>query len=155
MATKPNILFIFTDQHCRDVAGFAGDQLARTEHLDALAARSVQFDSAVTPSPICTPARMCVMTGKDAHRCAAWSNHWIIFPEHMTWPAHFSSHGYRTCLVGKMHFGGRDQLQGFQCRPYGDFRHGLGHQPDPIHLFPAYQGAGSGGIVPLWSSECG
>jgi choline-sulfatase len=83
---------------------------------------------------------MTMLCGKDVHRCSAWNNHWVIFPEHVTWPAHFAQHGYRTCLVGKMHFGGRDQMQGFQYRPYGDLRHGLGHQPDPIDLFPAYHG---------------
>ena len=86
-----------------------------------------------------------MLTGRDVHRCGAWSNHWIIFPEHTTWPAHFASHGYRTCLVGKMHFGGRDQMNGFQVRPYGDMRHGLGHQPDPLSMFPGYAGAESAG----------
>jgi choline-sulfatase len=92
---------------------------------------------------------MTMLTGKEAHRCAAWSNHWAIFPEHVTWPAHFAAQGYRTCLVGKMHFGGRDQMQGFQSRPYGDLRHGLGHQPDPIDLFPAYSGPTGAGVTEI------
>ncbi len=70
----------------------------------------------------------------------------MIFPEHTTWPEHFAAHGYMTLLVGKMHFGGRDQHQGFQHRPYGDLRHGLGHQPDPIDLFPGYAHVKSAGI---------
>lgn len=45
--------------------------------------------------------------------------------------------GYETCLVGKMHFNGDRQFNGFQHRPYGDLTgHGIqqpGHQPDPIH----------------------
>ena len=142
---KPNILLILTDQHAPKIAGFAGDPYVRTQHLDDLASRSVQFDNAFCASPLCTPSRMCMLTAKEVHRCAAWSNHWIIFPEHVTWPAHFAAHGYRTCLVGKMHFGGRDQMQGFQDRPYGDLRHGLGHQPEPIDLFPAYDSAKSAG----------
>jgi len=136
----PNILLIMTDQHAPRISGFAGDPVVRTEHLDTLAARSVQFDTAICASPVCTPSRMCMLTGKDVHHCSAWANHWVIFPGHVTWPGHFAAHGYTTCLVGKMHFGGRDQMQGFQYRPYGDLRHGLGHQPDPIDLFPAYHG---------------
>ena len=147
--TRPNILLIQTDQHASSVSGFAGDPSVQTQHLDALAQRSTQFDTAICPSPICTPSRMCMLTGKEAHRCAAWSNHWIIFPEHVTWPGHFADHGYRTCLVGKMHFGGRDQMQGFQVRPYGDLRHGLSHQPEPIDLFPAYHGAESAGVTEI------
>ena len=146
---RPNILLIQTDQHESSVAGFAGDPYVQTQHLDAFAQRSIQFDTAICPSPICTPSRMCMLTGKEAHRCAAWSNHWIIFPEHVTWPGHFADHGYRTCLVGKMHFGGRDQMQGFQVRPYGDLRHGLSHQPEPIDLFPAYHSAESAGVTEI------
>lgn len=143
---RPNLLLILTDEHAPDVAGFAGDPYVRTQHLDDLAARSVQFDTAVCASPVCTPSRMCLLTSKDVHRSAAWQNHWVIFPEHVTWPGHFAAHGYRTCLVGKMHYGGKDQLHGFQIRPYGDFRHGLGHQPDPIDMFPGYANARSAGV---------
>lgn len=148
-ACQPNILLVLTDQHSPHVAGFAGDAVVRTQHLDALSSEAIQFDSAVCASPVCTPSRMCMLTGMEAHRCAAWNNHWVIFPEHLTWPAHFAAHGYRTGLIGKMHFGGRDQMQGFQARPYGDLRHGLGHQPDPIDLFPAYSGASGAGITEI------
>ncbi len=146
---RPNILFLLTDQHDPAVAGFGGNTVVRTPHLDALAAKSVQFSSAVCASPLCTPSRMCLLTGKEVHHCAGWSNHWAIFPEHLTWPAHFAAHGYRTCLVGKMHFGGRDQMQGFQDRPYGDLRHGLGHQPDPLAMFPGYAAARSAGVTEI------
>ncbi|HVX42687.1 MAG TPA: sulfatase-like hydrolase/transferase [Mycobacteriales bacterium] len=143
--TRPNVLLILTDQHAPAVSGFAGDPVVRTQNLDDLAARSAYFPAATCASPICTPSRMTMLTGKDVHRCAAWGNHWPIFPEHLTWPQHFADHGYATCLVGKMHFGGRDQMQGFARRPYGDLRHGLGHQPEPLSLFPGYQSARSAG----------
>ena len=143
---RPNILLIVTDEHAPDVAGYAGDPHGRTQNLDRLAERAVQFDTATCPVPVCTPSRMCMLTGKEGHRVAGWNNHWIIFPEHVTWPEHFAAHGYRTCLDGKMHFGGRDQMQGFQLRPYGDLKHGLGHQPEPLDLFPGYHGAQSAGV---------
>ena len=149
MPRRPNILFILTDQHARRIAGFAGDDVVQTQALDRLASRSVQFDGACCASPCCTPSRMTMLTGKDVHHCSAWANHWVIFPEHITWPGYFAQHGYRTALVGKMHFGGRDQMQGFQLRPYGDLRHGLGHQPDPIHLFPSYAGAQGAGVTEI------
>lgn len=148
-ARRPNILLIMTDQHARHVAGFSGDPVVRTQHLDQLASRSVQFEAASCPSPICGPSRMSMLTAREPHRCAAWWNHWVIFPEHVTWPEHFATHGYRTCLVGKMHFGGRDQMQGFQARPYGDLRHGLGHQPDPLTMFPGYAHVESAGITEI------
>ncbi len=142
---QPNILLVMTDQHRHDVAGFAGDPHVHTPHLDALAGGAVQFNTALCASPLCTPSRMCLLTGKEAHHCSGWNNHWILFPEHVTWPGHFAAHGYETALIGKMHFGGGNQMNGFRHRPYGDLRHGLGHQPDPLSMYPGYAGAGSGG----------
>ena len=145
-AKRPNILFLFSDSHAPLVNGYAGDPHARTEHIDAIAHRGVAFDTASCANPVCTPSRMCVMTAKEAHRCAAWNNHWVIWPEHTTWPEHFANHGYTTALVGKMHFGGADQMQGFQHRPYGDLRHGLSHQPEPLAMFPGYGYSSSAGV---------
>ena len=59
------------------------------------------------------------------------NSNWVLFPEHKTIANQFSESGYATALIGKMHFGGRDQYHGFQERPCGDLHHGLGHQPDP------------------------
>lgn len=146
---RPNILLIMTDQHDPAIAGFSGNETINTKNLDSLAAQSANFTSAITPSPLCTPSRMCMLTGKEPHNCSAWSNHWVIFPEHTTWPAHFAANGYRTCLVGKMHFGGKDQMQGFQDRPYGDLRHGTGHQPDPLSMFPGYGAARGAGATEI------
>ena len=71
MSRRPNVLLIMTDQHAADVAGFAGDEVVDTRHLDALASRSVRFSTAVSPAPVCTPARMCMLTGREPQRCAA------------------------------------------------------------------------------------
>ncbi len=149
MSERPNVLWIFTDEHRPDIAGFAGNEIVRTQNLDRLAGKSVTFTNASCTCPVCTSSRMSLLCGKDVHNCSAWNNHWVIFPEHLTWPAHFADHGYRTCLVGKMHYGGRDQMNGFQHRPYGDLRHGLGHQPDPMSNYPAYDNPQSGGITEI------
>ncbi len=149
MSDRPNILLLLSDGHAPLVSGFAGDSVVRTPNLDKLAGRGVHFTRAYCSDPVCTPSRMCMMTGKDVHNCSAWSNHWVIFPEHKTWPQHFADHAYATCLVGKMHFGGKDQMQGFQFRPYGDLRHGLGHQPDPLAMYPGYGLASSAGVTEI------
>lgn len=146
---RPNVLVIMTDQHDPAVTGYSGDEVVDTRHLDALAARSATFPNAMCTSPICSPSRASFMTGKDVHRTGVWGNHWVIFPENLTMPAHFADNGYVTALVGKMHFGGRDQMQGFQHRPYGDLRHGLGHQPEPLDFFPAYMAAKSAGVTEI------
>ena len=79
MNSQPNILLILTDQHAPKIAGFAGNSIVKTQNLDRLAKDSVYFKNASCASPSCTPSRMCLMTAKEPHRCAAWSNHWIIF----------------------------------------------------------------------------
>ena len=63
MPRQPNILFFFPDQHRGDWTGYAApsqDEGVRTPHLDGLAARGMAFRNALTPSPLCSPARACM-----------------------------------------------------------------------------------------------
>ena len=60
----PNILFLFPDQHRGDWLGFRGAPGVRTPNLDSLAARGVAFTNALTPSPLCSPARACLASGR-------------------------------------------------------------------------------------------
>lgn len=148
MSKKPNILLLVSDQHNHSVAGFAGDSLVQTPALNGIAQRGVVFENAFCQAPICTPSRMSFLTGKLCSDVSAWNNHWVLFPEHRTMAHHFTEAGYETCLAGKMHFGGAEQFHGFTRRPYGDFKHALGHQPDPIDMFP-----NSGGVVHACESQ--
>ncbi len=133
MAKKPNILFLMSDEHSPHAIGCEGNEIVQTPNLDQLAASGSYFEKAYCQVPLCTPSRMCMLTGKYAHRCSAWNNGSVLFPEHLTMPAHFANHGYSTALIGKMHFGGKEQNNGFQYRPYGDLRGYAGHQTDPLH----------------------
>ena len=60
MIRRPNILFFFPDQHRGDWTGYRKAQGVRTPNLDALAARGQVFGNALTPSPVCSPARACM-----------------------------------------------------------------------------------------------
>ena len=60
---KPNILLFFPDQHRGDWTGYRGGPV-RTPNLDALAARGQAFTNALTPSPLCSPARGCLAAAK-------------------------------------------------------------------------------------------
>lgn len=133
MARRPNFLLILTDQHSPHIAGFAGNPWVDTPHLDRLAERGVRFRAAYCSSPLCVPSRISLWTGKYPHRCSAYDNRSVLFSEHLTLPAWLAQHGYATAAVGKMHFRGREQMHGFQFRPYGDLVESRfpGHQPDP------------------------
>ena len=63
MTKSPNILLFFPDQHRGDWTGYQGGPV-RTPNLDALAARGQVFSNALTPSPLCSPARACLAAAK-------------------------------------------------------------------------------------------
>lgn len=64
----PNVLFFFTDQHRADWVGHHADVPVRTPHLDELTAAGVHCTNAVTPSPLCAPARACLAAGVEYDR---------------------------------------------------------------------------------------
>ncbi|MEM8783804.1 MAG: sulfatase-like hydrolase/transferase [Planctomycetota bacterium] len=68
---RPNILLIHSDQHRFDCLGHHGHPQLKTPNLDRLAADGVDFSHAFTPSPICSPARASLLTGRwpTQHRC--------------------------------------------------------------------------------------
>ena len=73
---KPkHILLIFTDQQRYDTVGANGNPIAQTPNLDALAKDSVVFDRAITPSPVCVPARLSMFTGQYCNRTGCHLNH--------------------------------------------------------------------------------
>lgn len=119
MAAQPDILFLFSDQHCR-LAGCYGDPIVRTPHLDSLAARGVTFDSAYCPSPICLPSRMSLLTGRMPHRQGAWNNTDILPSGIPTYAHALGAAGYQADLVGRLHSVGPDQTRGFAERTVGD-----------------------------------
>ena len=61
---KPNLLFIFADQHRRASLGFLNEDPVSTPNLDKLAAEGVFFSRAVANHPLCSPYRAMLMTGK-------------------------------------------------------------------------------------------
>ncbi len=102
MPQRPNILFLFSDQHHAGVLGCAGHPHAVTPHLDRLAEEGVRCTQAYAQNPICTPSRVCYLSGQYAH------NHGIYGLEGYPPAApslleHFKTAGYRTGMAGKIH----------------------------------------------------
>lgn len=118
--SSPNILLVMADQMTPFMLDACGGSGARMAHLSKLADTSVRFRQAYTPSPICTPARSCLMTGLHSSTTGCYDNG-DPFPAFIPTFAHYLANaGYETVLAGKMHFVGPDQLHGFQCRLNGD-----------------------------------
>ena len=133
---RPNVLFLFSDEHSFRFFGYRDDALGEpveTPAFDALAANGTRFENAYCQMPLCTPSRLCLLTGREVRGCNAWGNSRVLPPERATIPGALGDAGYRTCLVGKMHLGGNRQFVGFDDRPYGDLTGGTGHQWEPTH----------------------
>jgi len=108
-----NILFLMADEFRFDAAGFGGNTVARTPHLDRLASRAVVFDNAYTPSPVCVPGRQCLAMGRYARHIGCETFGEDIAPGSPTFARWFAEHGYYTVCCGKLHHRGPDQMQGW------------------------------------------
>ncbi len=112
----PNILLVMADQLAPQFTSAYGHPLVKTPHIEALAARGTRFDAAYCNAPLCAPSRFSFMSGQLVTRIAAYDNA-SEFPASIPTFAHYlKMMGYRTCLSGKMHFVGPDQLHGFEER---------------------------------------
>ena len=112
-SSKPNILLIMADQLAPQFLPCYGHPLVKAPTLQRLAEEGVVFDAAYTNSPLCAPSRFVMMSGRLPSQIGAWDNA-AEFPAEIPTFAHYLEHlGYRTCLSGKMHFVGPDQLHGF------------------------------------------
>ncbi len=102
-ATGNNIIVFFTDQQRWDTLGLNGCPLGLTPHFDRLARRGTFFREAVTPQPVCGPARACLQTGQYATTNGVHCNGLMPGPESPKLAEIFSAHGYRTAYFGKWH----------------------------------------------------
>jgi choline-sulfatase len=101
--SRPNILFIMTDQCRADALGCSGGW-ARTPALDSIADEGVRFANAVTTSPVCIPARVSLALGQYPHSTHLWHNLRYTMPAAApNWMRALRELGYRTSLFGKTH----------------------------------------------------
>jgi len=114
--TQPNVLFIQVDQLTTNVLSAYGNPIAVTPNLDRLAEEGLVFENAYCNYPLCSPSRASMAAGQLASRIGAYDNA-SEFPASVPTYAHYMrALGYQTCLSGKMHFIGPDQLHGFERR---------------------------------------
>jgi arylsulfatase A-like enzyme len=109
---RPNILFIFSDDHAIDSIG-AYDGLMKplnpTPEIDRLAADGMLFTHSYCTNSICGPSRAVIQTGKHSHKNGFMSNGNAFNWDQQTFPKLLRQAGYQTALFGKSHLEGTPQ----------------------------------------------
>ncbi len=103
---KPNVVYILTDQWRAKATGYNGDPNAVTPNIDRLAAESLDFVNAIGTSPVCTPARAALLTGRYPTSTGMFMNDIPLSPDEQSIGKAFKSGGYETAYVGKWHVDG-------------------------------------------------
>lgn len=100
---RPNIVFIFSDDHSKNSIGCYGNTDIKTPGLDRLAAEGMRFEHALTPNSFCTPSRAVVLTGKYSHKNGVHRLNQRFDGSQQTFPKLLQAAGYETALFGKWH----------------------------------------------------
>ena len=106
---KPNILFIFSDDHAWQSIGAYGSRLkdvANTPNIDKLAREGMLFKKCYVTNALCGPSRATVLTGKYGHRNGVtWNKNANFDGSQQTFPKMMRQNGYQTAIIGKWHLG--------------------------------------------------
>lgn len=101
---QPNILFIMVDEMRWDAMGCEKHPVVETPNLDRLAKAGVRFARSYTVSPVCSPSRACVFTGRYAHVNGVLSNGVPAHRGEIFLPTLLRHYGYHTAISGKLHY---------------------------------------------------
>ncbi|MBN2449125.1 MAG: sulfatase [Lentisphaeria bacterium] len=103
--SRPNILFVMSDDHAAHALGCYGSRINRTPNLDRIAAEGVRFDNCFCTNSICEPSRATILTGTHSHvnRVTTIGAHLDNRQENVA--KILQRNGYQTAIVGKWHLG--------------------------------------------------
>ena len=106
----PNIIFLLTDDQRWDAAGFMGNDIVQTPHLDSLADQGTVFENAYVTTAICAISRASILTGQYASRHGILDFDTSLSDSafQQTYPAQLQQAGYYTGFVGKYGIGTLD-----------------------------------------------
>lgn len=105
--SKPNVVFLLTDQWRLQALGYAGNRQVQTPNIDRLAGESVNFKHAISGYSVCCPWRASFLTGQYPLTHGVIVNDVPIQGEPVGLGDAFKSAGYNTAYIGKWHVDGR------------------------------------------------
>ena len=100
---RPNILFIFTDDHAAHAMSCYGSKINRTPNLDRIAREGMLFRNCFCTNSICGPSRAVILTGKHSHLNGFRDNNDRFDGSQQTFPKLLQKGGYQTAVIGKWH----------------------------------------------------
>ncbi len=103
--TRPNIVFIMSDDHAYQAISAYSDHLIQTPNIDRIAEEGMLFSNACVTNSICAPSRATILTGKHCHLHGKIDNRFPFDTTQLTFPQLFQAAGYQTAMFGKLHFG--------------------------------------------------
>ena len=101
--TRPNILFVFTDDHAYQAISAYGSNRNETPNIDRLAKEGMRFTNCCVTNSICGPSRAVIQTGKYSHINGFQTNNDKFNIQQQTFPKLLQQAGYQTAVVGKWH----------------------------------------------------
>ncbi|MFM9965861.1 MAG: sulfatase [Planctomycetaceae bacterium] len=106
-AKRPNVIFIFTDDHAAHAMSCYGSKINQTPNLDRLAREGMRFQNCFCTNSICGPSRAVILTGKHSHLNGYKTNEGgeRFDGTQQTFPKLLQKAGYQTALIGKWHLG--------------------------------------------------
>ena len=130
-AERPNILFIFSDDHAYQAIGAYGSKINKTPNIDRIAKEGILFDRCYVTNSICGPMRAVIQTGKYSHLNGFLVNGNKFDGHQQTFPKLLQKSGYQTAVVGKWHLGEHMPPQGYD---YSEVLIGQGPYYNPAML---------------------